>query len=399
MNIFALIESDHNVSISDVISNELSFLNETDNAYNEYETVSNECIVLKTMLYDEIGLEDFKETVKNGFKYILKLLLKACISIGNVFRRISYFFSKKKSPLIIKKLDEDMKEYEVLHPEIVDESKVFWSDIDFDKMPEASYESKSLGSAALGPAVFHIEDTILYRLIQLSNILQHKDRFNINMTKIKSRPELSNLLDKAISEVKPSLQKTLHNNLSVFSLIKSQIPLLEEFSDNLRKMTEKSDIKSDVVSDFYQRSEIHKSDLSKYVNVISKSFNLMKTDGSDPILSHILRIKDPDTKKYISNSYKLLLLNVMSSVESSFTGPEVQNVIRLYENIEAQLKPALNKITNDENSKKYEPINKTLKAWVNYINSTNSILTNVGKHVGAINKAINSMGLQPNEIK
>lgn len=79
MNIFALIDSDRNMSISDEISSELSFLNETDNAYNEYETVSNECIVLKTMLYDEIGLEDFKETVKNGLKYILKLLLKACI--------------------------------------------------------------------------------------------------------------------------------------------------------------------------------------------------------------------------------------------------------------------------------------------------------------------------------
>ena len=389
MNIFTLIDSDRNMSISDEISSELSFLDETDKSYDEYMSISNECAMTSALLYETIGLEDFKESVKKGFKYILKLLLKACISIGNVFRRISYFFSKKKSPLIIKKLDDDMKEYEVLHPEIVDESKVFWSDIDFDKMPEASYESKSLGSA----------DNILYRIIQLSNILQHKDRFNINMAKIKSRPELSNLLDKAISEVKPSLQKTLNNNLSVFSLIKSQIPLLEEFSDNLRKMTEKPDIKSDVVSDFYQRSEIHKSDLSKYVNVISKSFNLMKTDGSDPILSHILRIKDPDTKKYISNSYKLLLLNVMSSVESSFTGPEVQNVIRLYENIEAQLKPALNKITNDENSKKYEPINKTLKAWVNYINSTNSILTNVGKHVGSINKAINSMGLQPNEIK
>lgn len=399
MNIFALIDSDRNMSISDEISSELSFLEETDESYDEYMSISNECAMTSALLYETVGLEDFKESVKKGLKYIFNLFLKACTGVTNVFRRIAHFFSKKKSTLILKKLDEDMKEYEVAHPEVVDESKAFWSNINFEEIQEVSYESKSLGGANLGPAVLHVEHTILYRIVQLSNIVQHKDRFNINMSKIKSRPELSAFLDKAISEVTPTLKKTLNNKLSVFSLIESQMPLLRGFSDNLRKLTEVPELNSDIINDFYQGSEIHESDLEKYVNHISQSFNKIKNDGSDPILSHILRIKDPDTKKYISNSYKLLLVNVMSSIESSFNGSEVQNLIKTYENIEAQVKPVLNKIIDDDNSKGYDPISKTLKSWVNYINNTNNILKNVGYQIGDINKAINSMGLQPNEIK
>lgn len=399
MNIFALIDSDRNMSISDEISSELSFLEEIDESYDEYMSISNECAMTSALLYETIGLEDFKESVKKGLKYIFNLFLKACTGVTNVFRRIAHFFSKKKSTLILKKLDEDMNEYEVAHPEVVDESKAFWSNINFEEIQEVSYESKSLGGANFGPAVLHVEHTILYRIVQLSNIVQHKDIFNINMSKIKSRPELSAFLDKAISEVKPTLKKSLNNNLSVFSLIESQMPLLKEFSNNLRKLTEVPEINSDIINNFYQGSEIHESNLEKYVNHISQSFNKIKKDESDPILSHIVRIKDPDTKKYISNSYKLLLVNVMSSIESSFNGPEVQTLIKTYENIEAQVKPVLNKIIDDDNSKGYDPISKTLKSWVNYINNTNNILKNVGYQIGDINKAINSMGLQPKDIK
>jgi len=399
MNIFALIDSDRNMSISDEISSELSFLNETDEAYDDYMNISNECAMTSALLYETVGLEDFKDSVKKGLKYIFNLFLKACTGVTNVFRRIAHFFSKKKSTLILKKLDEDMNEYEVAHPEVVDESKAFWSNINFEEIQEVSYESKSLGGANLGPAVLHVEHTILYRIVQLSNIVQHKDKFNINMSKIKSRPELSDFLNKAISEIMPTLRKTLNNNFSVFSLIASQMPLLREFGDNLRKLTEVPEINSDIINNFYQRSEIHESDLEKYVNHISQSFNKIKNDESDPILSHILRIKDPSTKKYISNSYKLLLVNVMSSIELSFKGDEVQKVIKTYENIEAQVKPVLNKIIDNDNSKGYEPITNTLKSWVNYINNTNNILKNVGYRIGDINKAINSMGLQPKDIK
>ena len=71
MNIFALIDSDQTItSISDEISSELSFLDETDKAYDEYMSISNECAMTSALLYETVGLEDFKESVKKGAKYM-----------------------------------------------------------------------------------------------------------------------------------------------------------------------------------------------------------------------------------------------------------------------------------------------------------------------------------------
>ena len=49
MNIFALIDSDRNMSISDEISSELSFLEETDESYDEYMSISNECAMTSAL--------------------------------------------------------------------------------------------------------------------------------------------------------------------------------------------------------------------------------------------------------------------------------------------------------------------------------------------------------------
>ena len=52
MNIFALIDSDRVVnSISDEISSELSFLEETDESYDEYMSISNECAMTSAYYY------------------------------------------------------------------------------------------------------------------------------------------------------------------------------------------------------------------------------------------------------------------------------------------------------------------------------------------------------------
>lgn len=81
MNIFALIDSDRNMSISDEISSELSFLDETDKSYDEYMSISNECAMISAVLYETVGLEDFKESVKKGFKYVINKILKAILYI------------------------------------------------------------------------------------------------------------------------------------------------------------------------------------------------------------------------------------------------------------------------------------------------------------------------------
>ena len=53
-------------SISEELSYELSFIEDTNKDYDTYLTVSNESIKLNVYLYDSIGLEDFKDTIKKS---------------------------------------------------------------------------------------------------------------------------------------------------------------------------------------------------------------------------------------------------------------------------------------------------------------------------------------------
>lgn len=182
MNIFAIIESDHNISISDDISSELSFLNETDKSYDEYMSISNECAMTSAVLYEIVGLEDFKESVKKGFKYVINKILKAILYIGNLFRKLIHKLSFKKTTLILKQYDENMKEYEVAHPEVVDEADKFFSNLNFDSMEEVQYETISPNKL-----VTKIKDTFLYRVLILSKIVQDDTDFKSNLSKISSK--------------------------------------------------------------------------------------------------------------------------------------------------------------------------------------------------------------------
>lgn len=76
MNIFALIDSDRNMSISDEISSELSFLEETDESYDEYMSMSNECAMTSALLYETIATESIGDTFKAGLDYMMKLIRK-----------------------------------------------------------------------------------------------------------------------------------------------------------------------------------------------------------------------------------------------------------------------------------------------------------------------------------
>lgn len=83
MNIFNIID-ENTVKISDEIASELSFIENTDKDYETYLAVSNESIKLNVYLYENIGVEDLKDTVKQGVKYIWSLLVKACVAISNI---------------------------------------------------------------------------------------------------------------------------------------------------------------------------------------------------------------------------------------------------------------------------------------------------------------------------
>lgn len=137
MNIFALIDSDLNMSISDDISSELSFLEETDKSYDEYMSISNECAMTSALLYETISTESIGDTFKAGLDYMMKLIRKIIIMLGNGMRRLLKFLNINKGALIIKRLDEENNEIEVNHPEVVKESEEFWRNVKFDDIDEA----------------------------------------------------------------------------------------------------------------------------------------------------------------------------------------------------------------------------------------------------------------------
>lgn len=166
-------------SISEELSYELSFIEDTNKDYDTYLTVSNESIKLNVYLYDSIGLEDFKDTIKKGAKYIWSLLVKAFIGASNIWRRFIHFITMSKSILVLKSVDEELKTYEVAHPEIVDENKAFWDGIDFDSMPVATEDVND------GPFESHLSNTALYRILLLAAVIQpsndfQKDIFGFN---------------------------------------------------------------------------------------------------------------------------------------------------------------------------------------------------------------------------
>ena len=82
-------------SISEELSYELSFIEDTNKDYDTYLTVSNESIKLNVYLYDSIGLEDFKDTIKKGAKYIWSLLVKAFIGASNYMEKIYSFYNNE----------------------------------------------------------------------------------------------------------------------------------------------------------------------------------------------------------------------------------------------------------------------------------------------------------------
>ena len=81
MNIFNIID-ENTVKISDEITSELSFIENTDKDYETYMAVSNESVKLNVYLYENIGVEDLKDTVKQGVKYIWSLLVNAFYNYG-----------------------------------------------------------------------------------------------------------------------------------------------------------------------------------------------------------------------------------------------------------------------------------------------------------------------------
>lgn len=376
-------------SISEELSYELSFIEDTNKDYDTYLTVSNESIKLNVYLYDSIGLEDFKDTIKNGAKYIWSLLVKACIGISNIWRRFIHFITMSKSVLVLKSVDEELKTYEVAHPEIVDENKAFWEGIDFDSMPVATEDVND------GPIESHLSNTALYRILLLAAVIQPSNDFKKTYSDLTKHVEMRDAINKIVSKVNASKAVLLPNSKSVFDLIKVQSSPLENLADQLRKLTESPNINTDVINDWFNSSEIDNSDEYKSMMNIKNLYKKVfpsKDKGVDFIESKLMRVKDANTKNYINKKYKALLLTVMTNIENTFLHRDTQNIIKIYENVKSSIVPVFNKIIkNDANEYNKEVIN-ILKHWVEFINANNFVLSKVGYEIGDLRKSIKNMG-------
>ena len=376
-------------SISEELSYELSFIEDTNKDYDTYLTVSNESIKLNVYLYDSIGLEDFKDTIKKGAKYIWSLLVKACIGVSNIWRRLIHFITMSKSVLVLKSVDEELKTYEVAHPEIVDENKAFWAGIDFDSMPVATEDVND------GPIESHLSNTALYRILLLAAVIQPSSDFKKTYSDLTKHVEMKDAINKIINKVNASKAVLLPNSRSVFDLIKVQSSPLENLADQLRRLTESPNINTDVINDWFNSSEIDNSDEYKSMinikNLYKKVFP-SKDKGVDFIESKLMRVKDANTKNYINKKYKALLLTVMTNIENTFLHRDTQHIIKIYENVKSSIVPAFNKIIkNDANEYNKEVIN-ILKHWVEFINANNLVLSKIGYEIGDLRKSIKNMG-------
>lgn len=376
-------------SISEELSYELSFIEDTNKDYDTYLTVSNESIKLNVYLYDSIGLEDFKDTIKKGAKYIWSLLVKACIGVSNIWRRLIHFITMSKSVLVLKSVDEELKTYEVAHPEIVDENKAFWAGIDFDSMPVATEDVND------GPIESHLSNTALYRILLLAAVIQPSSDFKKTYSDLTKHVEMKDAINKIINKVNASKAVLLPNSRSVFDLIKVQSSPLENLADQLRRLTESPNINTDVINDWFNSSEIDNSDEYKSMinikNLYKKVFP-SKDKGVDFIESKLMRVKDANTKNYINKKYKALLLTVMTNIENTFLHRDTQHIIKIYENVKSSIVPVFNKIIkNDANEYNKEVIN-ILKHWVEFINANNLVLSKIGYEIGDLRKSIKNMG-------
>jgi hypothetical protein len=376
-------------SISEELSYELSFIEDTNKDYDTYLTVSNESIKLNVYLYDSIGLEDLKDTIKKGAKYIWSLLVKACIGVSNIWRRLIHFITMSKSVLVLKSVDEELKTYEVAHPEIVDENKAFWDGIDFDSMPVATEDVND------GPIESHLSNTALYRILLLAAVIQPSNDFKKTYSDLTKHVEMKDAINKIINKVNASKAVLLPNSRSVFDLIKVQSSPLENLADQLRRLTESPNINTDVINDWFNSSEIDNSDEYKSMMNIKNLYKKVfpsKDKGVDFIESKLMRVKDANTKDYINKKYKALLLTVMTNIENTFLHRDIQHIIKIYENVKSSIVPVFNKIIkNDANEYNKEVIN-ILKHWVEFINANNFVLSKVGYEIGDLRKSIKNMG-------
>lgn len=384
MNIFALIDSDQNMSISDDISSELSFLEETDEAYDEYMSISNECAMTSALLYETIATESIGDTFKAGLDYMLKLIHKIIIMLGNGMRRLLKFLNINKGALIIKRLDEENNEIEVNHPEVVKESEEFWRNVKFDDIDEA--EIISVETNIQDDLIVKLKNTFLYRILLISRIIQPNSDYT-SLVNIKGVDEnLKNIINKLNSK----RAKTIANYSNLFDLIREEVDELIQLNKKLLTSADSINMDNEYIKDFADKHTLNDSlgvDIEKVANFFKQKENLEK---NDTFISAIeIETSKSYSKRYISNTYVKVILSMMMSLNKYINKITIKSLFTDIANLNNDNKRNVGNSINNINKEKSS--DNSRKPLLDKLNKYYTFILNINVIINAINAQIPKM--------
>lgn len=384
MNIFALIDSDRNMSISDEISSELSFLEETDEAYDEYMSISNECAMTSALLYETISTESIGDTFKAGLDYMMKLIRKIIIMLGNGMRRLLKFLNINKGALIIKRLDEENNEIEVNHPEVVKESEEFWRNVKFDDIDEA--EIISVETNIQDDLIVKLKNTFLYRILLISRIIQPNSDYT-SLVNIKGVDEnLKNIINKLNSK----RAKTIANYSNLFDLIREEVDELIQLNKKLLTSADSINMDNEYIKDFANKHTLNDSlgvDIEKVANFFKQKENLEK---NDTFISAIeIETSKSYSKRYISNTYVKVILSMMMSLNKYINKGTIKSLFTDIANLNNDNKRNVGNSINNINKEKSS--DNSRKPLLDKLNKYYTFILNINVIINAINAQIPKM--------
>ena len=385
MNIFALIDSDRIInSISDEISSELSFLDETDKSYDEYMSISNECAMTSALLYETIATESIGDTFKAGLDYMMKLIRKIIIMLGNGMRRLLKFLNINKGALIIKRLDEENNEIEVNHPEVVKESEEFWRNVKFDDIDEA--EIISVETNIQDDLIVKLKNTFLYRILLISRIIQPNSDYT-SLVNIKGVDEnLKNIINKLNSK----RAKTIANYSNLFDLIREEVDELIQLNKKLLTSADSINMDNEYIKDFANKHTLNDSlgvDIEKVANFFKQKENLEK---NDTFISAIeIETSKSYSKRYISNTYVKVILSMMMSLNKYINKGTIKSLFTDIANLNNDNKRNVGNSINNINKEKSS--DNSRKPLLDKLNKYYTFILNINVIINAINAQIPKM--------
>ena len=384
MNIFALIDLDRTISISDEISSELSFLEETDESYDEYMSISNECAMTSALLYETISTESIGDAFKAGLDYMMKLIRKIIIMLGNGMRRLLKFLNINKGALIIKRLDEENNEIEVNHPEVVKESEEFWRNVKFDDIDEA--EIISVETNIQDDLIVKLKNTFLYRILLISRIIQPNSDYT-SLVNIKGVDEnLKNIINKLNSK----RAKTIANYSNLFDLIREEVDELIQLNKKLLTSDDSINMDNEYIKDFANKHTLNDSlgvDIEKVANFFKQKENLEK---NDTFISAIeIETSKSYSKRYISNTYVKVILSMMMSLNKYINKGTIKSLFTDIANLNNDNKRNVGNSINNINKEKSS--DNSRKPLLDKLNKYYTFILNINVIINAINAQIPKM--------